>query len=507
MRLLLQLIRTRVLFLVFLLTSIVFQCNSFAKDAEEIDFYHQKISAAEVNHILYSLAKDNKWMKLHVIGYSGKNQPILKVSINSSSQTEAKSKIKLMISTGQHGDEPSGTLAILEFLTKLCQTNNKQLLDNIDFVIIPLVNPDGWDKRTRENANGVNINADYVVLKTPEARAVVKTLNTESPDVVLDIHESSTAKSVLTGKQGYLTDIVSQFETSNNANAFEQIQTFSNETLLPAVIKEVFYHGSIAQKYQGAIVRLNQPLTGARSTICSLRNYASFHHTIPILLESKKDYQKRRFETPGNIIQRVKRQRIAISSVLDKLIFYKAGIIALTRTTQVPENNIIARVNYVLNDSQPLKYISLVNIQSGLKEIHEFPNWNKVVSAQIFKRPAGYVVTANEKQISQWLILHGIKFYQASNENWPVLSLRLKERQQVKEAGIGTRLVTILAFNEVKQQRKLNDKNIIVPLDQPLGILASLLLDPRSGYGLYETGYDGLTLGQEASILPLPQLK
>ncbi|WP_299492055.1 M14 family zinc carboxypeptidase [uncultured Shewanella sp.] len=507
-----NLLRKRSEILLFLVLSfmgggILYSDNVCAESNNNIDFYHQKIKAVDVNKILYGLALKDKRINIEVIGYSEDKQPIVKVSLSQFRTNSIPSKVKVMITAGQHGDEPSGTLAILSFLRELSNNKYTSMLDNIDIVIIPLVNPDGWDKEMRANGKGININADYVLLKTPEARMVVSMINTESPNMMLDIHESSTYKSVLTGKQGYLTDVVSQFETSNNANAFKKIQAFANEHFLPAVMKEIFYQGSIAQKYQGAIVRLNQPLIGARATINTLRNYASFHNVISILLESKKDYQKRHFSTPENIKNRVKRQKIALKSVLDQVITDKNDILALTCCEESVQHKIIAKVNYSLNKSEPYKNISLVNIKTGTKEIHPFPNWSHVAVSQTYQRPFGYAIMDNEEKLLTWLGLHGIEVMHASTGNWSGVSLVLKERQERKEAGIGARVETVFQFDEEDKVFKLSPKNLIVPLNQPLGVLASLLLDPRSAYGLYQNQYENLKLNQVPTILPINEMR
>ncbi|WP_298771519.1 M14 family zinc carboxypeptidase [uncultured Shewanella sp.] len=475
--------------------------------SDDIDFYNQKIKAAEVNGILYKLALKDKRISVKAVGYSENKQPIVKVSLVSLKKNDAESKVKVLIVAGQHGNEPSGTLAILSFLAGLGGDKYNKLLNHVDIDFIPLVNPDGWNKETRGNGKGININADYVLLKTPEARAVVSVINTESPNMLLDIHESSTYKSVLTGKQGYLTDVVSQLETSNNANVFKKIQDFANDHFLPAVMKEVFYQGSSAQRYQGAIMRLNQPLTGARSTINTLRNYASFHDVLSILLESKKDYQKRHFSTPENIKERVKRQKIALNSVLDQVVIDKANILALTCCKESINQKIIANVNYSLNKLKLSRNISLVNINTGLREIHSFPNWSDMTASQTYQRPVGYAITDNEGQLATWLSLHGIQVIQASKGEWSGINLRLKEREERKEAGIGARIEIIFHFDEEEKVLKLNPNNLIVPLNQPLGVLASLLLDPRSAYGLYQSQYENLTLNQVPSIVPLNAMK
>src|SRR5207249_1641154 len=47
---------------------------------------------------------------------------------------------------------------------------------------------------TRANAQGLNINRDYMKLDTPEARSMVKLLNDYDPHIMMDLHTTDGSK-------------------------------------------------------------------------------------------------------------------------------------------------------------------------------------------------------------------------------------------------------------------------------------------------------------------------
>src|ERR1700722_20851335 len=72
---------------------------------------------------------------------------------------------RIYISTGIHGDEPGGPLAVLQLLQE-----NRWPAD-ADIWLCPCLNPTGFPLNTRENAQGVDLNRDYLNTKTAEISA------------------------------------------------------------------------------------------------------------------------------------------------------------------------------------------------------------------------------------------------------------------------------------------------------------------------------------------------
>jgi len=68
------------------------------------------------------------------------------------------------ISAGMHGDEPAGPLAAL----KLIQNNHWPA--NVELVLLPCLNPLGFARNQRANADGIDLNRDYRHPQSAETR-------------------------------------------------------------------------------------------------------------------------------------------------------------------------------------------------------------------------------------------------------------------------------------------------------------------------------------------------
>ena len=70
---------------------------------------------------------------------------------------------RLYFSTGIHGDEPAGPLAIRQLL------QDDLWPPDLDLWVMPCLNPDGFVLRRRTNGEGIDLNRDY---RQPKSRAV-----------------------------------------------------------------------------------------------------------------------------------------------------------------------------------------------------------------------------------------------------------------------------------------------------------------------------------------------
>src|SRR6185295_17563333 len=61
----------------------------------------------------------------------------------------------IYISSGIHGDEPAGPLAIQRLLRE------GRLPSRFNYSIVPCLNPGGFERGTRENEAGIDLNRDY----------------------------------------------------------------------------------------------------------------------------------------------------------------------------------------------------------------------------------------------------------------------------------------------------------------------------------------------------------
>ncbi len=91
---------------------------------------------------------------------------------------------KIYISTGIHGDEPAGPLAALRLI------RDNQWPASAEIFLLPCLNPIGFANNKRENAQGVDLNRDYLQPQTAETRAHIAWLERQAGfDLSLCLHE------------------------------------------------------------------------------------------------------------------------------------------------------------------------------------------------------------------------------------------------------------------------------------------------------------------------------
>ena len=91
---------------------------------------------------------------------------------------------RIYLSAGIHGDEPAPPLALLEMI------ESGVFNSRANWFICPLLNPAGFLKLTRENATGLDLNRDYLDLRSAEIAAHVAWLNRQPNfDVTFCLHE------------------------------------------------------------------------------------------------------------------------------------------------------------------------------------------------------------------------------------------------------------------------------------------------------------------------------
>lgn len=91
---------------------------------------------------------------------------------------------RIYLSAGIHGDEPAGPLVLLDLL-------ERGFFDpRAVWFLCPLLNPVGFARRTRENAEGLDLNRDYRALKSAEIQAHARWLKYQPNfDLALCVHE------------------------------------------------------------------------------------------------------------------------------------------------------------------------------------------------------------------------------------------------------------------------------------------------------------------------------
>lgn len=136
-----------------------------------------------VQHLLDRLLESARRARFETRILTRKNDYELPVLIRAAAEVGDRAPT-IYLSAGVHGDEPAGPLALLEMLRR------RELRTDVNWALIPVVNPTGLAERQRENADGVDLNRDYgPTPRSEETRAHLRWLEGRRFDLAICLHE------------------------------------------------------------------------------------------------------------------------------------------------------------------------------------------------------------------------------------------------------------------------------------------------------------------------------
>ncbi|ARN76868.1 hypothetical protein BST97_01990 [Nonlabens spongiae] len=126
-------------------------------------------------------SKNHSWQK-SVIGKSVLGKSIYGLKFGSGNN-------HVLIWSQMHGNESTSTRALIRLLDS---DFFHQFEQNLELYIIPVLNPDGCDFWTRNNANNVDLNRDAIDLSQPESKILRTAIDDFQPDFCLNLHDQRT---------------------------------------------------------------------------------------------------------------------------------------------------------------------------------------------------------------------------------------------------------------------------------------------------------------------------
>ena len=372
--------------------------EKISSHAEVIDFYRQ-------------LQARSPYVRTFHLGWSREKRELLTVTIarpavTTPAEAHATGKPIIFIAAQAHGDEPAGKEGLMIFARDLALGALDHYLDNVIFVFVPQINPDGAEAGewgTRLNPSGYNLNRDYMRLDNPEVKAIVsRGLVHWEPHVIIDAHEAF-------GPPRFY-----DFYTSISRSSYgpSSVVEFTDTQVLPAVVDALakggythyFYHTVPRGIVDDTSARISKGGGGARS----LSAYGGPHGAITILFESL-----RRRDSRIGLEKRAKMHWTA----MEGLARYVAGNAPRVRAA-IAEGRydmIMRGARWDMDDSVFVQWRSVVTHRAPYKV------WNADTVAEVMVniqdgrvptlgrvRPEGYVIESHREDIAQQVGLHGL---------------------------------------------------------------------------------------------------
>lgn len=106
-----------------------------------------------------------------------------------------KGSLKVILWSQMHGNESTTTRALVDVIDVL---KSKKLdiahpiLEKLQLYIVPVLNPDGAMRWTRNNANDVDLNRDALALSQPESAALFSWIDAIKPHFCFNLHDQRT---------------------------------------------------------------------------------------------------------------------------------------------------------------------------------------------------------------------------------------------------------------------------------------------------------------------------
>ncbi|NAY91027.1 peptidase M14 [Muricauda sp. JGD-17] len=157
-----------------------------------IDYIQHKEHSVQGRYVTMAHLREH-WLPnlnglaIDCLGQSVNSNSILGVTMGSGAN-------RILMWSQMHGNESTTTKAVLDLVNflKISSPLRDSILEQCTLYIIPMLNPDGADTYTRQNANGIDLNRDAKELSQPESRILRSAFEKFQPHYCFNLHDQRT---------------------------------------------------------------------------------------------------------------------------------------------------------------------------------------------------------------------------------------------------------------------------------------------------------------------------
>jgi predicted deacylase len=442
-------------------------------------------SHAEVLAFLDDLARQSPNVRVERLGLSQQGREMPLVLLADQGRFEP-SRPTVMVIGQQHGNEPAGGEAVLALAQQFASGPNAALLQKVNLVLVPRGNPDGAERFTRVTANGIDVNRDHLLLRTPEARLLAAATLRYRPQVVLDLHEFTVGGRWI-DKFGAVMKYDGLLQPATVGNLDAAIATSAQRDYADAVqaafaqagLQGFKYHTTAGGKAGDQTVSMGgvQPDTG--------RNVSALRQAVSLLLEVRGVGLGR-----AHFARRVQTQVLAATTVIETAARQGPALLQLAAQAGQRAKAEACHGDLVVEAWQtPMRQrLDFLDAKSGEERAIDV-DWRSADSLKIANarpRPCGYLLAASEAQAVQRLQLLGVRVERIDNavpwpvERYEILSQSDGQRQDARGAIEDGEAIRAFKVRPRTGRAVVRPGSFYVSLAQPLSPLVSAALEPDS---------------------------
>ncbi len=423
----------------------------------------------------------------------------------SSRQLASNGKPTVLAQAGIHSGEIDGKDAGLMLLRDMTVSGRRSsLLDGVNLLFIPILSVDGHERFSafsrvnqrgpvemgwRTNRRNLNLNRDYAKLDTPELRAVVRAIHDWQPDLYLDFH--------VTDDVDYQYDIT--FGNNGQEAWSPNIARWLDEVLKPAALTDLEAAGHLG----GPLILSNnqRDLTAGFPDFTAgprfSNGYGDARHLPTVLVEnhSLKPFDRRVLGTYvflESVLRTVGRAGADLERAINKDLESRPSIVALGWTVErgKPANVPFKGIRSELVHSHVTGSLVVRWTGEAIDQTVPFVRMNQPIAE--VSRPTAYYIPRAWQEIAKRLAMHGIKVDELKEDR----SVEV-ERYRLPDAALASSRNPFEGHARVDPGKLLIETSrskfpagsFRVTTDQPLGMLAMLLLEPESPDSYFQWGF------------------
>jgi hypothetical protein len=481
--------------------------------AEKTD-YKATSRHADVLTFCDELAKKSPLVRRVDIGKSreGRVLPMLILAdpaVATPEEAAKSGKLVVMTFANIHAGEVDGKEAVLMLARDIATGADKGLLKDLVILIVPILNADGnerIDKANRKeqngpsegvgiraNADGYDLNRDFIKLESPEVRALTRAINLWDPAIVVDMHTTN----------GSYHRYTLTYDGPRNPAADPGMIAAVRDKWLPEIGKAIekdtgyrsFFYGNFEKDH--TVWDSYPPIPRFGIQCFALRN------RIGLLSES---YTYAPFK-----------DRVLVGRAYTREIFryaaaHKDELRAMLAKADKPRDRIALRGKEVsLGERTVLGYVEEKRdgrtVPTKETKDYTLQLLTGVEPTVLVQRPWAYLVPASFTSAVETLQRHGISVEELREpaeidvQVYKVDSVAIETRAFQKH-----KLVTLEATRRDEKQ-KVPAGTLVIRTDNRLGTLASYLLEPQSEDGLATWNFfdTGIEKGKDFPVLRVPR--
>jgi hypothetical protein len=439
--------------------------------------------------LLKNLDASSSKVSLVIIGRTVQNREIPALFFsNGKFAGQRQNKPLVLIFCQQHGNEPSGKEAALLLAANLLG-RDKKILDGIDLILVPTLNPDGSELHQRRNANNRDLNRNHVLLSEPETLALHRLFQQWFPEITLDVHEYG-AVSKWWVEQGVIRNADEMLGSLSNLNTDAGIRAFSQDVFYPSMRGKVAQDGYILFPYTVGAPVENDRLRFSTNDIDDGRQSLGIYGTLSFILEGKG------YDDMANMLERRSAAKLsALTAFLRTAAAKNAEILAMVRSARAallkevaPGERAYVRMDYFPDPTRPSIAFPVFDLVKWQAEVREWKRFEPLVKIKKSVRlPQGYIIPAAETALIELLQRHQMRLWKLTAPAAAVL-----EKYQVLHAASRIeedRPMPEFDLEKISEKTALAAGDVVIFLNQPARLLIPLLLEPESSWGiLTDTG-------------------